>query len=116
VLQADLLGSGPTPELFPKRLPIISERCSVHIERVKVRQEGMRTVRVSRELFVEAPYHIHSDPTLLRAWVESLELGGDPIEYWTPHGLPDIEVIRTTVIEEDPLVQYERSLRGNDEY
>ena len=88
----------------------------MHTERVKVHQIGTRTIRVSRQLFVEAPHHIHSDPTLLKAWVESLELGGDPIEYWTPHGAPDIEVIRTTVIEEDPLVQYERSLRSDGEY
>jgi hypothetical protein len=87
----------------------------VHTETVTVRQCGIRKIHVSREFFVEAPHHIHSDPILLKAWIESLELDGDPLEYWTPHGEPDIEVIRSTVIEEDPLVQLERSLRSDGE-
>ena len=81
----------------------------MHTERVKVHQEGIRTVRVSRDLFVEAPFHIHSDPKLLTAWVESLEHGGDPIEYWMPQGQPSIEVIRTSVVAEDPLADCQRT-------
>jgi len=81
----------------------------VHTERIKVRQEGIRTVRVSRELFVDAPFHIHSDPTLLTALVESMEHGGDPIEYWMPQGQPSIEVIRSSVIAEDPLADCQRN-------
>ena len=88
----------------------------MHTERVKVRQEGMRTVRVSRDFFIEIPHHIHRDPTLLTAWVQSLEQGCDPIEYWTPHGAPEIDVIRTTVVEEDPIVQLERSLQSDGVY
>lgn len=88
----------------------------MHTERVKVRQEGMRRVRVSRDFFVEVPFHIHSDPTLLKAWVESLERGGDPVEYWTPHGVPEIEVLRTTVVEEDPLAELQRALWSDGEY
>ena len=88
----------------------------MHIETVKVRQCGIRKIHVSREFFVEAPHHIHSDPILLKAWIESLELDGDPLEYWTPHGEPDIEVIRSTVIEEDPLVSSQRGFVGDDEY
>jgi hypothetical protein len=42
-------------------------------------------------------------------------MGGDPIEYWTPHGEPSIEVIRTTVVEEDPLVEATRGF-ADDEY
>jgi hypothetical protein len=87
----------------------------VHTENIRVRQEGLRTVRVSREFTVKAPHHIHSDPILLKAWIESLEMGGDPIEYWTPHGEPSIEVIRTTVVEEDPLVEATRGF-ADDEY
>lgn len=82
----------------------------MHSERVKVRQFGIRTIHVSRDFFVEVPFHIHSDPTLLKAWVESLEHGGDPIEHWTPYGQPRIEVIRTTVVEQDPLADFQRTL------
>ena len=88
----------------------------MHTETVKVRQCGIRKINVSRELSVEAPHHIHSDPILLKAWVDSLEKDGDPLEYWTPHGEPDIEVIRSTVIEEDPLVSSQRGFVGDDEY
>ena len=80
----------------------------MHTERVKVHQEGMRTVRVSRDLIVDAPFHIHSDPTLLTAWVESMEHGGDPVEYWMPQGQPSIEVIRTSVVAENPLADCQR--------
>lgn len=84
----------------------------MHTERVRVRQEGMRTVRVSRDFFIEIPHHIARDQKRLHEWIAGQQIR----QYWEPHGSPAIEVIRTTVVEGDPLVQHERTLRGSDEY
>ena len=88
----------------------------MHTETVKIRQFGIRKIHVSREFAVEAPHHIHSDPLPLKAWIDSLEKDGDPLEYWTPHGGADVEVIRSTVIEEDPLVRSQQGFVSSDEY
>ncbi|NDC39511.1 MAG: hypothetical protein EBZ48_15980 [Proteobacteria bacterium] len=84
----------------------------MHTETVKIRQEGIRTMRVSRDFIVDAPFHIARDQKRLHQWMAGQRIR----QYWEPHGAHDIEVIRTTVVEGDPLVQHERTLLGNDEY
>ena len=56
----------------------------MHIERVRVRQEGMRTVRVCREVFVEVPLNIAQDRQLLHDWMAGQRIR----QYWEPIGTP----------------------------
>jgi hypothetical protein len=65
---------------------------------VRVRQTGMRTIRVKRDIVVEVPCHISKSPQLLAAWIDEREQGGDALELWYPAGTPHLIALETEVV------------------
>lgn len=66
---------------------------------VTVRQEGTRTVRVSREFEVEVPSSVAQDAKQLQSWIQSAERRSDLIEYWAPEGKAKVKATSTTLVE-----------------
>lgn len=70
----------------------------MHTQFLKVRQTGLRTTRVERELVIEVPFHISKSSQLLEQWIDMHEQGGEALENWYPEGTPSIHAVETTVL------------------
>lgn len=70
----------------------------MHTQILKVRQEGTRAVRVTREFTLEVPYHISKDPRQLGEWIANKERDGHDFRHWSPVGQATIEVINTRAV------------------